>query len=174
MTKLMMRAATLGLLMIASPVLAQTPSPAADGVSSSGHGEGRMGGRMFASLSEAGRATMREAMQGGDRRAERAEIKAARDKMLTVLEAERLDAAALKRAMDEERTIAARSHEQRQTAMLNGFTKLSAADRKAFVTEARQMREKVQERMQNRMGGQRGERMKRWQERRGGGAGGTE
>jgi Spy/CpxP family protein refolding chaperone len=174
----LMRTATLGLLIVASPVLAQTPPPASPSTSAAtpeaamGHHEGRRGGRMFSSLSEAGRATMREAMQASSRRTERAEIKAARDKMLTILEADRLDTAALKRAMDEERSIAATSHEKRQTAMLGALTKLSVTDRKAFVTEARQMRANMQERMRERMGGggEGGERMRRWQDRRGGGA----
>jgi Spy/CpxP family protein refolding chaperone len=165
MTKMLMRAvaagrlmaagAAAGLLLAASPVLAQTPG--AGGV---GQMEGRMGGRMFQSLSEEGRATMFEAMRASNRQSERAEIKAARDRMLTVLEAEKLDTPALKRAMDDERKIAASSHEARQTAMLAAFTKLSVADRKAFVTEAREMREK----MQARMGG------KRMRDRREGGA----
>ncbi|WP_439533099.1 periplasmic heavy metal sensor [Polymorphobacter sp.] len=172
MSKLM-RAATFGLLIVASPVLAQTPPPAATTASpeagkAQGQMRGKMGGRMFSSLSEAGRATMREAMQASRQGNDRTAVKAARDRMLTLLEADRLDTAALKRAMDEERTLAATSHERRQTAMLNAFTKLSVADRKAFVTEARQLRDKMQDRMQ----GERGERLKRWRERRGGGAGG--
>jgi Spy/CpxP family protein refolding chaperone len=161
MTMMLMRAAAAGLLMAASPVLAQTPGAA--GVAQA---EGGMGGRMFQSLSEEGRATMREAMQASNRQSERAEIKAARDRMLTLLEADKLDTAALKRAMDDERKIAASSQEARQAAMLAAFTKLSVADRKAFVTEAREMREKMQARMGSRMGG---ERARRLRERREGG-----
>lgn len=161
MTIKLIRAAGLGLLLAASPVLAQTPPPAK---AEAGMMQGdRMGGRMFASLSDAGRATMMEAMKASDWRAERTEVRAARDRMLTILEADRLDTAALKKAMDEERAISAASHERRQTAMLAAFSKLSVEDRKAFVTDARAMREKMQERMQGRMG----ERMQRWRDRRG-------
>jgi hypothetical protein len=165
MTMTLIRAAGLGLLLAASPVLAQTPPAAkteAGIMQRDRHGD-RMGGRMFASLSEAGRATMMEAMKASDWRAERTEVRAARDRMLTILEADRLDMAALKKAMDDERAISAASHERRQAAMLAGFSKLSVEDRKAFVADARAMREKMQERMQGRMG----ERMQRWRERRG-------
>jgi len=170
MTTKLMRAAALGLLIAASPVLAQTPPQATDAPMMKRDGAGphgsRMGGRMFASLSEAGRATMMEAMKASDFRGERTQVRAARDKMLTVLEADKLDMAALKKAMEEERSISAASHERRQAAMLTGFSKLSAEDRKAFVADARQMREKMQERMR----GQMGERMKRWRDRRGSGS----
>lgn len=153
-TKLI-RAAGLGLLIVASPVLAQTPP--ADAPMAQGIGEGRMGARMFSSLSEAGQATMREAMRASSRREERAEVRAARDRMLTIIAADKLDIAALKKAMDDERKIAAESHENRQAAMLAAITKLSVADRKAYVAEAEQMREKMQERM--------GERRERFRQR---------
>jgi Spy/CpxP family protein refolding chaperone len=159
MSMKMIRMAGLGLLLAASPVLAQMPPPPADAPMMRGDGPGGMGQRMFSSLSEAGRATMREAMRPAELRTRAEQVRAARDKMLAILEADRLDTAALKKAMDEERAIADASHERRQAAMIAGFTKLSVQDRKAFVTEARQMREKMQQRM--------GERMKRWRERRG-------
>jgi len=171
MTTKLMRAAGLGLLIVASPVLAQTPPQATEAPrmksDAMGHHGGRMGARMFSSLSEAGRATMMDAMRASDVRAEREQVRAARDKMLTVLDADKLDMGALKKAMDEERSLSAASHERRQAAMLAGFSKLSVQDRKAFVVEARQMREKMQERMR----GQMGERLKRWRDRREGSEG---
>lgn len=138
-------AAAAGLVMLGGPVLAQ---PAGGG----GPGMERGRGNAFAGMSEAGQATMRAAMRDGfeERRAERAKIKAARDKMLAVVEADRLDMAALKRAMDEERAIAAESHVRRQDAMLAGLSKLSVEDRKAFVADARDSRERVSERMRER------------------------
>jgi len=167
-TKLL-RAAGFGLLIVASPVLAQTPPPASDGQMQGrmqghmqGRGEGRMGARMFPTMSEAGRATMMDAMRSSNRRDERVQVRAARDRMLTIVEADRLDTAALKKAMDDERSIAAESQQRRQTAMLAALTKLSVADRKAFVVDARSLREKMQERMSDRR-----ERMR--DRRRGGG-----
>jgi uncharacterized membrane protein len=143
------------LLAVAAPVAAQMPPPGA-GMPGMGHGPRGMHGRgMFASMSEAGRKTMMEAMRaGGDRRAERDQVKAARDRMLTLLEAERLDTGALKKALDDERNAASASRERHQAAMLAAFAKLSVADRKAFVADARAMKT----RMESRMKGWRGKR----------------
>lgn len=155
----MMKTLAVGLMLAgATPVLAQVAAPPAPpaapgapmmrGPDGMGGRHGGMKGHRFASMSEAGRATMREAMQAaGDRQADRAAVKAARDRMLTVLDADRLDTAALKRAMDDERAAANASRERGQAAMLAGFSKLSAADRKAFVADARSMKDRVEKRM---------------------------
>ena len=151
------------LLLAAAPALAQTaPAPApATGAAPAGSAVPRgqvrdrpgpmsmMHGGMFKSLSPDGRATMREAMKGdmAARQAERAAVKAARDRMMTVLEAEKLDVAALKKAMADERAAANAGRERMQASMANAFAKLSLADRRAFVTEARQMRTRMDERM---------------------------
>jgi uncharacterized membrane protein len=139
------------LLAAAAPVAAQTPppQPGAPAMAAGHHGGRGMHGRgMFASMSEAGRKTMMEAMRaGGDRRAERDQVKAARDRMLTLLEAERLDTGALKKALDDERNAASASRERHQAAMLAAFGKLSVADRKAFVADARAMKTRVESRM---------------------------
>ncbi|MFZ4383254.1 MAG: periplasmic heavy metal sensor, partial [Sandarakinorhabdus sp.] len=105
--------------------------------------------RMFPSMSEAGRATMREAMMaGGDRRAERDKVEAARERMLAALDADRFDAGAVKRAMDDERALAEATRQERQAAMLAAFGKLSVADRKAFVADSRAMKNRMDQRMQ--------------------------
>lgn len=150
---------------VAAPVAAQTPppppmtpaasmapaapiAPAAPMAGMRHGGMGMMGGHMFPSLSEAGRAAMRDAMKsGGDRREEREGVRAARDRMLSLLEADRLDPAALKRAMDDERNAANASRERHQAAMLAAFGKLSAADRKAFVVDSRAMKNRMEQRM---------------------------
>lgn len=133
-------------LAAAAPVAAQMP-PGAPAIANA---DGRMHGRaMFPALSEAGRTMMMEAMRaGGDRRTERQSVAAARDRMLTLLEADRLDTAALKQALDDERNAANASRERHQAAMLAGFTKLSVADRKAFVADARAMKTRMAARMQ--------------------------
>jgi hypothetical protein len=110
----------------------------------------RKGERMFPSMSEAGRATIREAMMaGGDRRADRAKVEAARERMMAALDADRFDAAAVKRAMDEERALAEATKLERQAAMLAAFGKLSAADRKAFVADSRAMKDRMDKRMRD-------------------------
>ena len=153
------------LLLAAAPALAQTtppppagaaPPPGATGVAPRGYVRDRPGpmspmmhGGMFKSLSPAGKATMREAMKGDEaaRRAEREAVKAARDRMLAILDAEKLDVAALKKAMADERAAANAGRERMQASMATAFTKLSLADRRAFVAEARQMRARMDERM---------------------------
>ena len=158
-----LRTATIGLLLAgAAPLLAQAASPpdapaGAPGQPGAGkwggpHGD-RRGGGMFAGMSDAGQAIMRDAMKaGGDPRTEHDDVKAARERMLTLLDADTLDTSALKRAMDDERRAAQAGHDRRQAAMLAGFTKLSTADRKAFVANARAMKA----RMEARVGGMRG------------------
>lgn len=147
--------------LIAAPAFAQPAPPAPPAP----HGMERgmaMGARMFPSMSEAGRNTMHEAMMaGGNRRDDRQKVEAVREKMLVALEAERFDAGAVKRAMDEERALADATRQQRQAAMLTALQKLSPEDRKAFVTDSRAMKS----RMQGRMEGWRD----RWRQRRGDG-----
>lgn len=151
-----LRAATIGLLFAgASPLFAQVaappapPAPMQHGMHGDRMHVGRHGGgAMFGGLSEAGRATMRDSMRaGGGPRADRDAVKAARDRMLTVLDADNLDTGALKRAMDDERRAAQAGHDKRQAAMFAGFAKLSIADRKAFVADARAMRTRMEARV---------------------------
>ena len=143
----------LAALLVAAPAFAQPAPPAPPAAHHAGphHGAGSKIGRhmgMFPSMSEAGRAIMREAMMaGGNRRDDRQKVEAAREKMLAALEAERFDAGAVKRAMDEERSLADATRQQRQAAMLAAFQKLSPEDRKAFVTDSRAMKTRMQGRM---------------------------
>ena len=117
----------LAALLVAAPAFAQPAPPAPPAAHHAGphHGAGSKMGRhmgMFPSMSEAGRAIMREAMMaGGNRRDDRQKVEAAREKMLAALEAERFDAGAVKRAMDEERSLADATRQQRQAAMLAAF-----------------------------------------------------
>ena len=139
--------------LIAAPALAQSPPPPppapAPHMGGQGMGGHRMGMRMFPSMSEAGRAVMREAMMaGGNRREDRQKMAEVRDRMLTLVAADRLDTAALRRVMDEERALADASRQQRQAAMLAAVQKLSVEDRKAFVTDSRAMRDRMEQRMQ--------------------------
>ena len=132
-----------------------------------GGDHGRMGGMGnmgwgFAKLSPEGRETMRAAMKV-DRTPDRAAIEAARNRMLDVLAADRLDVAALRSAMAAERAAAETRGEAHQAAMLAAFQKLSAADRKAFATSMRDMHVKMEGRMKEireRMKGMRGKMMR--------------
>ena len=117
-----------------------------------GAGPGWHGNRMFAGMSEAGRATMRAALRGADPRGERAAVEAARDRMLAILDAERLDPVALKRAMDDERETASAAKARHQAALLAGFQQLSPADRHAFVANARAMRTRIEDRVEGMRG----------------------
>jgi hypothetical protein len=152
----------LAALIAAAPAFAQSAPPAPPAPPQMGHHAGQKGphgmergmgmnARMFPSMSEAGRKTMHDAMMaGGNRRDDRQKVEAARDKMLAALEAERFDAGTVKRAMDEERALSDASRQQRQVAMLAAFQKLSAEDRKAFVTDSRAMKARMQGRMEGR------------------------
>ena len=174
MTRFSLHAAVLGTILIDSaPVFAQAtaqPAPAGAGMAAGPgpglRGRGGPGGpgmmgpdRAFASMSEAGRKTMRDAF--GDREARKADheaIKAARERMMTILDADRLDTNALRRAMDDERKLADTSHDRRQAAMMTALGKLSAADRKAFVADSRAMKARMETRMDDwrKRGGARG------------------
>ena len=161
MTMNLARPAAIGLaIAAAAPGLAQSapaapPAPPAGMMMHAGPGgpggpggHGMMDMRAFPSMSEAGRKTMSEAMRaGGDRKAEHETVKAARDRMLAILDADRLDTAALKRAMEDERNAANANRERHQAAMIAAFGKLSVADRKGFVADSRAMKTRMESRM---------------------------
>ncbi len=155
------RMIALAALLLSAPALAQTPpAPPAPPAGMSHRGMDHRAMRMFPSMSEAGRATIREAMRaGGDREADRQKIEAAREKMLAALAADRLDTAAVKRAMDEERAVAEASRNAKQAAMLAAFQKLSVEDRKAFAADSRAMKARMEQRMASWR--------ERWNQRRG-------
>lgn len=156
------------LLALAVPAAAQMapPPPAGPGMEA-GHGHGgehrgmmMRGGQgggmgmhgmagMFDALSPEGRKTMHEAMMtaGTERKGVHEQVKAARDRMLTILDADRLDTGALKRAMDDEQAASNAARDRMQAAMLSGFSRLTVADRKAFVAYSHAMRNRMDARM---------------------------
>ncbi len=146
--------AALLVLGLTVPAMAQMPPPPGDAMPD---GPGGPGGRsmrgphgmqqMFASMSPAGRTTMMAAFKNADPRMAHEATKAARDQMLAVLDADRLDPVALKRAMDDEREAASAAKLKQQGAMLVAFQQLSLADRRAFVADARAMRARMDSRM---------------------------
>lgn len=134
------------MLLGGSPTLAQ-PVPA-PGIAAVPHMAGTHN-PIFAGMSDAGRAAMLAAIHPFDKPVGKAEIAAARDHILLVLDAERLDPVALRRAMDDERAAVALQQAQqanKRVAMLAGFEQLSLADRRAFVANARAIRDRVEAR----------------------------
>ncbi len=123
-------------------------------------GPGMMGGTL-AGLTPEGRKILGDAMR--DNRGEgRDAVDVARDKMLQLLEAERLDVGALRRAMGEEHRLAEVQWQRHQEAMLAAFQKLSLRDRKAFSVGMRNQHYRM-EQMRKDMDG----RMKRFRDRAG-------
>jgi Spy/CpxP family protein refolding chaperone len=145
-------AATLALM--AAPVLAQAaaPAPPAPPAPPSVFEAGnermrvmRMGRHaMWPNVSPEGRAILRETLKGDPK--DREATRAARDRINAVVGAEKLDVAALRRAMDEERRLVDAQHAARQARMLAAIQKLSPADRKAFAEDARRGRADVEAR----------------------------
>lgn len=97
----------------------------------------------FAGMSAEGRATLREAMRPRQSPEDRAAIRAARQRVLTLIAADRLDVAAVRRAQAAERAVAVKQHERQQDAMLAAYQKLSVADRKAFADGMRDREERM-------------------------------
>lgn len=110
-----------------------------------GPGEwGGMGG-VLSGLTPEGRKTLADAMRE-TRRPENDSLDTARDKVLQILEADRLDVAALRRAMGEEHRLGEAQQQRRQEAMLGAFQKLSPRDRQAFATAMRSEHFKMEQR----------------------------
>lgn len=134
--------------LLAAPALAQTAAPAAPATGPQKVERVRPmhmhRGPMFGNVSPEGRRILMEAMRGSTDN--RAAVKAARDRINTLVGADRLDTAALKRAMDAERRLVDSEHARRQSAMLAAVQKLSAEDRKAFAADASKARADVEKR----------------------------
>jgi Spy/CpxP family protein refolding chaperone len=133
--------------------LAQATSPAppaAAGEPAAKTGEGpHRGGRAgpLKNLSPEGRQIMREAARRDVSQQDREAMRAARERVLTLLAADPLDVNAIRQAQAEERSIAQKNHMERQEALLAGYQKLSPADRKAFVEGMREMEGRIGDRM---------------------------
>lgn len=147
--------ATVALLatpVLTAPVLAQTAPTAATSAAPAAQQQKpervrpvhRPRGPMFGNVSPEGRKVLMEAMRGAN--TDRGAIHASRDRVNTVIGADKLDVAALKRAMDDERRLVDAQQAKRQDAMLVAVQKLSVADRKAFAADAMKAREGVEKR----------------------------
>ena len=126
-------------LLLAAPVVAQVP-----GLYGAPEAARPAGNPMLAGMSEAGRAVMRAALRSADEPGAKAATAAARDRWLALLDADRFDPVALRRAMDEEREAANAAKARHQTALIAGLSQLSLADRRIFVANARILRERLE------------------------------
>ena len=99
----------------------------------------------FEGMSAEGRAILREAMRPQQKVEDREAVRAARQRVLNLIAAERLDVAAVRRAQAAERELVLKQHERQQEAMLAAYQKLSLADRKAFASGMRDREERMLE-----------------------------
>lgn len=137
--------------LLAAPALAQTAAPAAPAAPAAGTPKAEhprsmhmQRGPMFGSVSPEGRKTLGEAMRASED--DRKAVRASRDRINALVGADKLDVAALKRAMDEERRLIDAQHAKRQAALLAAVQKLSAEDRKAFAADALKARADIEKR----------------------------
>jgi hypothetical protein len=134
------------LLAVASPVLAQPTPPAPPAAPVPPQPQ-----MAFANVSPEGRALLRQAMAAGQQ--DRAALRASRDRVNALIAADRLDVAALGKAMAEERAIVDRQQSARQSALLAALQQMSTADRKAFAADAQRGRERAERRIMRWQGG---------------------
>jgi Spy/CpxP family protein refolding chaperone len=99
----------------------------------------------FEGMTAEGRAILREAMRPQQSSQEREAVRSARQRVLNLLAADRLDVAAVRRAQAAERELVLKQHERQQEAMLAAYQKLSPADRKAFASGMRDREERMLE-----------------------------
>jgi Spy/CpxP family protein refolding chaperone len=134
--------------MLAMPVLAQAAPPAPPTTAEAGNERMRVVRMhrkdMWANVSPEGRAILRETLRGDPK--DREATRAARDRINTLVGAEKLDVTALRRAMEDERRLVDSQHAKRQASMLAAIQKLTPADRKAFAEDARRARADVEAR----------------------------
>lgn len=108
--------------------------------------------RHKSNISPEGREILKEAMKGQHDADDRQKLREARERVSTLLAADKLDVPALRAAMQAERQLVNTRHAQRQEALLGVLPKLSAADRKAFAAEARAGGDFVRHRMKRKEG----------------------
>ncbi len=146
--------------LVSAPLLAQStppappapPAGAAQPMHPGMHAKPHDGARihreaMFPGVSPEGKKILLDAMRDPNAKPQREELKAARERVATILSADNLDVNALRRAMDQERKLVDDGQKARQDRMIAAYQKLSAADRKAFAADARQMRDRIEKRM---------------------------
>ncbi|WP_374598791.1 hypothetical protein [Sphingosinicella sp.] len=97
----------------------------------------------FADMSPQGAAIIAEAMQAQRIPSNAEEVRKARQKVLDLISAERLDIEAIRRAQAEERALAIKEHARAQEKMLKAYQRLSLQDRRAFAEGMREQEERM-------------------------------
>jgi uncharacterized membrane protein len=124
-----------------------------------GGGGAMMGMRMrdvMEKLSPEGQAIMQASMkaQMDQGKADQEKLRATREKILLAMDADKFDATALRRAFAEERALSQQGQERKHEGMVAAMSKLSGADRKIITANLKEMRDKMQMRLQKRGMGQ--------------------
>lgn len=101
----------------------------------------------FADMSPQGMALIGEAMKRERIPANAEEVRKARQRVLELLSAERLDIGAIRRAQAEERAVAITEHALAQEKMLKAYQQLSVEDRRAFAEGMRMQEERMTKHM---------------------------
>lgn len=114
----------------------------------------------FADMSPQGAAIIADAMQAQRIPSNAEEVRKARQKVLDLISAERLDIEAIRRAQAEERALAIKEHARAQEKMLKAYQRLSLQDRRAFAEGMRAQEERMMQHLARAR-----ERMKEAQER---------
>jgi hypothetical protein len=102
----------------------------------------------FASMSPEGRAIINDAMRRDRVPSNAEEVRRARQRVLDLIAADRLDIDAIRKAQAEERRVAMKEHAKAQERMLRAYRKLSPADRRAFAEGMRDQEERMMRHMQ--------------------------
>lgn len=114
----------------------------------------------FTDMSPQGAAIIAEAMQAQRIPSNAEEVRKARQKVLDLISAEKLDIEAIRRAQAEERALAIKEHARAQEKMLKAYQRLSVQDRRAFAEGMRAQEERMMQHLARAR-----ERMKEAQER---------
>lgn len=101
---------------------------------------------MLRNMSPEGRRSLMAAMRTTPE--DRAAVGAARDKVNSLIGADKLDSKALAKAMTDERRAVDAQHASKQQRMLAAIEKMSVEDRKALATDTKAARDKMQARME--------------------------
>jgi uncharacterized membrane protein len=97
----------------------------------------------FADMSPQGAAIIAEAMQAQRIPSNAEEVRNARQKVLDLISAEKLDIDAIRKAQAEERSLAIKEHARAQEKMLKAYQRLSLQDRRAFAEGMRAQEERM-------------------------------
>ncbi|MBB4631863.1 hypothetical protein [Sphingosinicella soli] len=137
-----MKAAFAG-AMLAVAVLGATAAVAGDDPRAQKQGHRLEWKAPFAEMSPQGAAIIAQALQAQRIPSNAEEVRKARQKVLDLISAERLDIDAIRKAQAEERALAIKEHARAQEKMLKAYQRLSLQDRRAFANGMRAQEERM-------------------------------